>query len=411
VRILWVKAGKLLPVDTGGKIRSYNIMKHLARAHELTLLSYYGDRRDQSYENDIKNEFPAARTVFTSSAHSTTLKESIDYLRRIFQSTPYAVAKFTHRSVQQLLLQLVTPARADIGVCDFLAASGNFRTILPIPTVLFQHNVETILWQRMAATESNVVRRLAYRMEATKMARHEHWALRHFHHIIAVSEHDRRQMLAMNENTSISVVPTGVDTGKYSLAPAANSEPPKIVFTGSMDWEPNIDAVAYFCEQILPRLRSEIPNLTFQIVGRNPHSKVKRLAGDFVHVTGSVPSITEYLREAAVVVVPLRIGGGTRLKIFEAMAMGKAVVSTSIGAEGLDVQSGRDLIIADDPSGFANAVLRLLRDHELRQSYQHSAFQVAMRHDWSHIAQMFAAVLQDTIDNFKPTAVSKEMLT
>jgi glycosyltransferase involved in cell wall biosynthesis len=411
VRIVWVKAGKLLPVDTGGKIRSYNIMKHLAPAHELTLLSYYGVRRDQSYENDIKNEFPHAHTVFTSSAYSTTFKESINYLRRIFDPAPYAVAKFTHRTVQQLLLHLITPTKTDVAVCDFLAASRNFPKVLSIPTVLFQHNVETVLWQRRAGTESNVVKRLAYRIEAAKMARQEQWALSHFHHIIAVSEHDRQQMLAMNGKTSISVVPTGVDTGKYSLAPPANTEPPRIVFTGSMDWEPNIDAVGYFCEQILPRLRSEIPNLIFQIVGRNPHPRVKRLATKFVQVTGSVPSVTEYLRDAAVVVVPLRIGGGTRLKIFEAMAMGKAIVSSSIGAEGLEVQSGRDLIIADDPSGFADAVLGLVRDRGIRRSYEEAAFKVAACHDWSRIAQLFAAVLQSTIEAFKVNSLREELRT
>ena len=176
-----------------------------------------------------------------------------------------------------------------------------------------------------------------------------------------------------------------------------------------MDWEPNIDAVVYFCDEILPRLRYEIPNLIFQIVGRSPHLKVKRLASDFVQVTGTVPSVHEYLREATVVVVPLRIGGGTRLKIFEAMAMGKAVVSTSIGAEGLDVERGHDLMIADDPSDFADCVLRLLRDHKLRQSYEQAAFKVAMCHDWSRIAQMFAVVLQNTIERFGATALFEKM--
>jgi polysaccharide biosynthesis protein PslH len=399
--VLWVKAGKLLPVDTGGKIRSYNIMKHLARAHEIRLLSYYGGPRDQSYENDIKKEFPQARTIFTASADATTFSQYLDYLRRILRPAPYAVEKFTHPAVQKLVLQIIAAEEIDIAVCDFLSASRNFPPVLSIPTVLFQHNVETTLWQRMAATESNVVKRLAYQIEAAKMARQEHWALSHFYHVIAVSQHDRQQMLAINSSSSISVVPTGVDTGKYPVAPPANADPPRIVFTGSMDWEPNIDAVIYFCEQILPRLRSEIPNLIFQVVGRNPHLKVKRLASEFVQVTGTVSSVTEYLREATVVVVPLRIGGGTRLKLFEAMAMGKAIVSTSIGAEGLELESGRDLMVADAPSAFADAVLRLLRDGGMRRNYEEAAFNFARCHDWSSVTQVFAAVLQSTIQSFK----------
>src|SRR5208282_1666566 len=132
-----------------------------------------------------------------------------------------------------------------------------------------------------------------------------------------------------------------------------------------MDWEPNIDAVAYFCQEVFPMVRAEFPSAVFQIVGRNPHPRVQQLGSQSVQVTGTVPSVADYLRDATVVVVPLRIGGGTRLKIYEAMAMGKAVVSTSIGAEGLDVRSGRDLILADDPAAFAEAILSLLRDAAL----------------------------------------------
>ena len=252
--------------------------------------------------------------------------------------------------------------KLDVAVCDFLSASLNFPENLATPTVLFQHNVESALWQRMATTESNPVKRFAYQIEARKMTRYERRALRKFHHVIAVSEHDRQQMLAMDPSCSITVVPTGVDTQKYPLAPPASANPPRIVFTGSMDWEPNIDAVDYFCREIFPRVRAEFPAAVFQIVGRNPHARVKQLASPSVQVTGTVPSVAEYLRDATVVVVPLRIGGGTRLKIFEAMAMGKAVISTSIGAEGLDVESGRDLMLADDAASIAQAINLLLRD-------------------------------------------------
>ena len=400
MRILWVKAGKLLPVDTGGKIRSYNILRHLARSHQVTLVSYYGGHRDSAYEDAIQKEFPGAHTVFTAAPDSTTLEQSADYLRRLFQSAPFAVSKFTHPRVQQTVSDFLVAARTDVAVCDFLSASQNFPRALPTPTVLFQHNVETALWRRMASTESNLIKRIAYKIEAAKMDRQERYALRHFHNIVAVSEHDRQLMLQMNPDCAISVVATGVDRQKYAVAPPAQADPPKIVFTGSMDWEPNIDAVNYFSEQILPRVRSEFPRAVFQIVGRNPHFKVKRLASDSVQVTGTVPSVDEYLRDATVVIVPLRIGGGTRLKIFEAMAMGKAMVSTSIGAEGLEVQSGRDLILADSPSAFADAILLLVRDQSLRRSYEQAAAKLAAQFDWSRIAEKFAGVLQDTVHKF-----------
>jgi glycosyltransferase involved in cell wall biosynthesis len=399
VRILWVKAGKLLPVDTGGKIRSYNVLKHLARAHQVTLLTYYGGARDSAYEVAIQNEFPGAQTIFTAALDST-LAQSAQYLRRLFQPVPFAVSKFTHARVRHSVSDLLSGGVVDVAVCDFLSASQNFPRALPTPTVLFQHNVETALWRRMASTESNLIKRLAYRIEAAKMERQERSALGRFRHIVAVSEHDRELMLQMNQRCTISVVPTGVDTEKYAVAPPAQAEPPRIVFTGSMDWEPNIDAIIYFCEQIFPRVLSNYPKAVFQIVGRNPHPKVKRLASDSVHVTGTVPSVADYLHDATVVIVPLRIGGGTRLKIFEAMAVGKAMVSTSVGAEGLSVQSGRDLILADSPTEFADAILLLVRDNAIRREYEHAAAKLAAQFDWSHIAMKFAYVLQNAVREF-----------
>ncbi len=400
MRILWVKAGKLLPVDTGGKIRSYNILTHLARSHEITFLSYYGGQRDPAYESDIQQKFPGARTVFTAAPDSTSLQQMIQYLRGWFRPAPFAIAKFTHFEVQREVSRVLSGEPVDVAVCDFLSASHNFPDVLPSPTVLFQHNVETTLWKRMASTESNPIKRLAYKHEAAKMDRQERYALMHFHHVIAVSDHDRRQMLDMVPGCAISVVPTGVDTQKYAVAPSSQSDPPRIVFTGSMDWEPNIDAVLYFCEEIFPAVRSAFPEAVFQIVGRQPHPKVKRLASDSVLVTGTVPSVADYLRDATVVIVPLRIGGGTRLKIFEAMAMGKAMVSTTIGAEGLDVHNGRDLILADTPSAFAEAIVSLLRDHGLRRRYEEAAVSLAAQYDWSRIAQQFAAVLQSAVQAF-----------
>ena len=399
MRILWVKAGKLLPVDSGGKIRSYNILRHLARAHEVTLLSYYGGRRDLQYEIDIARELPGAETVHTAALDGTAFTQSLDYARLVFRSAPFAVSKFTHTEVKRRVGSWIAEKNFDVAVCDFLSASLNFPEKLATPTVLFQHNVETVLWRRLAATDSSLGRRAAYTIEARKMATYERDALRKFHHVIAVSEHDRQQMLSMDPSCSISVVPTGVDTEKYTVAPPATADPPTIAFLGSMDWEPNIDAVLYFCREIFPRIRAQVPTAVFQIVGRNPHASVKQLASGAVQVTGTVPSVSEYLRDATVVVVPLRIGGGTRLKIFEAMATGKAVVSTSIGAEGLAVQSGRDLILADDAESFADATVRLLRDAALRSQYEQAAARLAGEYDWSKIVQQFAAVLQKACRN------------
>jgi polysaccharide biosynthesis protein PslH len=265
--------------------------------------------------------------------------------------------------------------------------------------VLFQHNVETMLWRRMADTEKSALRKLSYGIEARKMAAYETRTLRRFRHVIAVSEHDRQEMLSLAPGCTITVVPTGVDTEQYKPAPSVSGIPPRIVFTGSMDWEPNIDAVEYFCRDIFPSILGRFPETRFQIVGRNPHPRVKRLASASVEVTGTVPSVAEYLRNATVVIVPLRIGGGTRLKIFEAMAMRKAMVSTSIGAEGLDVTSGKDCLIADDAQSFAFAILSVLRDPTLRQTCEENAAALAARFDWSQIARRFADALSESMNS------------
>jgi glycosyltransferase involved in cell wall biosynthesis len=175
-----------------------------------------------------------------------------------------------------------------------------------------------------------------------------------------------------------------------------------------MDWEPNIDAMEYFCDQIWPRILAEYPDAIFQIVGRNPFARVQRLASQSVQVTGTVPSVNDYLRDATVVVVPLRIGGGTRLKIYEAMALGKALVSTSIGAEGLSFQDGRDLLLADDASSFADAILLLLRDSLVRRKFEQAAVALAAQYDWSVVASQLAEVLENiAVNSTVPSGIKK----
>lgn len=396
MKLLWVKAGKILPVDTGGRIRSFQILRSLAAREQVTFLSYYGGKRDLDYENDLKAKIPGAMTIHTAAPDTTSLERQVDYLMRVTHTAPYAVSKFTHPKVQEAVAEWLTEDRTDVAICDFLSASLNFPYPLPRPAVLFQHNVESSLWSRLASTEKNKLKKFLFKIEARKMERYERQALERFHHVIAVSEVDRQQMLEMQPRSPVSVVPTGVDCREFTVAPPSTALPPRIVFVGSMDWEPNVDAVKFFAEDIWPSIRAQFPQAIFEIVGRSPDEAVKRLACDSIRVSGTVPSILPHLRDATVVIVPLRIGGGTRLKIFEAMATGRAVVSTSIGAEGLDVASGKNLILADDPKSFADAIVLLLRDAPLRRRYEEAAAQQASKYDWSQISQRFLDVLRET---------------
>ena len=164
-----------------------------------------------------------------------------------------------------------------------------------------------------------------------------------------------------------------------------------------MDWRPNIDAVEWFCEAIWPRVRERVPDAIFRVVGRDPELRVRKLASASVEIVGRVPSVQEYLHRSAVVVVPLRVGGGTRLKIFEAMASARAVVSTRIGAEGLDVEDEANVLLRDDPAGFADAVVRVLQNPGERRRLELAALSLAERYDWANVAQQFEDVLLQAV--------------
>ena len=397
VRILWVKAGKLLPLDSGGKLRTYHILRHLSKAHALTYLSYYSGPRDERYERDIVEQLPGTVTVHTGGPGESALQRGLHYLRHVTSRAPYAVVKFTDSKVQRLVADWLGEGRFDVAVCDFLSSSLNFPRELATPSVLFQHNVEGILWRRKAELEARWVDRMVSRLESAKMQVCEPAQVKRFHHVISVSEQDREAMAAMTDASRLSVVPTGVDLDTYSYDPGARPSWPIVVFTGSMDWEPNIDGVEFFCSAIWPRVLAEVPEARFQIVGRHPPARVKRLASESVEVTGTVPSVLGFLRGAAVFVVPLRIGGGTRIKLYEGMAMGKATVSTTVGAEGLEVRSGRDLILADDPAAFAEAVIRFLREDDTRRRFEAAAAAHAQQYDWSVVTERFAGILEETV--------------
>jgi glycosyltransferase involved in cell wall biosynthesis len=394
MRILWVKAGQLLPVDTGGKIRTYNLLKELARQHEVTLLSYYGGPRDTAYDDALRAEFALAEPL--SGCWPLSLPGlGAKYVRWLPTTTPFAVGKFTAQAVRSRIVAACANARFDVAICDFLAPTANFPASLPVPTVLFQHNVESALWARQAQHERSALKRPIYRLEAHRMAGYEAEAVRRFDHVIAVSEHDRALMSRWVDAAHISVTPTGVNLAQFrNAAPDPGAAAPLVVFVGSMDWGPNEDGMLWFHRDVWPRVVAAMPSARLRIVGRHPPPAITQLAGDAIEVTGTVPSVIEHLHAAAVVIVPLRIGGGTRLKVYEAMAARRPVVATTIGAEGLDYRAGEDILIADAPGDFADAVIGLLRDPARRSGVGLAAERRAAIYDWPNVVGSFAATLR-----------------
>ncbi len=401
MRILWVKADKLLPVQHGGNIRTYHILRQLSASHELTFYSYYGGTPDSDYDRELRRQLPGAVTLCTGKRELSRAGRGVDYFARLGAHPPYAISRFQNANVRKQIQSWFHDQRFDVAVCDFLDAAVNFPGSLNIPSVLFQHNVESEIWRRRAAVARNPLAKMIWAMEFRKMRRFERVALCKFQHVIAVSENDRALMTEWVDGDRVTVVPTGVDLAEYRPEPGAaagTATAPLIVFVGAMDWQPNSDGVEYFCSEIWPAIRAEVPGARFRIVGRNPGKSVQKWASESIEITGRVTSVVEHLHEAAVVIVPLRIGGGTRLKIYEAMAAGKAVVSTTVGAEGLDVKHGRDIVLADDANSFGQAVLMLLRDPEMRRRYEEAAVETAGRYDWPAIGERFSEVLQSVAE-------------
>jgi sugar transferase (PEP-CTERM/EpsH1 system associated) len=318
---------------------------------------------------------------------------------------PYAVAKYRSRAFARRLRELIATRRFDLVVCDFLFPAVNLPARLPCPAVIFTHNVESEIWRRHAETKWFPAR-LLYILQYRRMLRFEGRTLRRFDAVLAVSDADRQTFARAYPNAirePVHVVPTGVDTA-YFVPGASDPASRSIVFTGSMDWLPNEDAMCYFVREVLPLVRAEEPSATLSIVGRAPTPSVRKLAVEAgVTVTGGVPDVRPYVRGAAVYIVPLRIGGGTRLKIFEAMAMGKAIVSTAVGAEGLPVTEGEHLLLADEPHAFARDIVRLMRDGHRRNELERAAraFVVAA-YDWSAVAGALETALLHTVRTRTP---------
>jgi len=395
MKLLWVKAGGLLPPDTGGKIRSFQILKQLARTHEITLFTFYPE-----HANDLHPQgadiFAKIIAVPLPLPPHRSLAEYARYGRMLMAGRAFTIDKYFYPEVRRRYAALRESAAFDLIVCDFIFPAPLIDWQTPPPKILFTHNVEAQVWQRYAKVAPNPFVKLACWLESRALNRVERHYVPLADYVLTVSENDRACFAEYVDPNRIAVIPTGVDTEYFQPMPGAE-QPNTTVFTGSMDWMPNEDGVVYFAEKILPLVRSEIPETLFWAVGRRPPRRLEALASGNVVVTGAVEDIRAYLGKAAVCVVPLRSGSGTRIKIFEAMAMGKAVVSTSLGAEGLPVRHGENIVLADDPAELARQVVDLLRDPQRREQLGKAARQLVVQHySWSSAAASFDQILNET---------------
>lgn len=399
MRILWLKTELLHPVDKGGKIRTYQMLKHINRLHDVTYLTL-ANQQDDPDALASANEYCARLVpVRWSETRKSSARFYTDLAFNLGSPLPYAIQKYRSTDMKRAFLRECFERDYDLVVCDFLTPAINYIHSPTRPAVLFQHNVESAIWRRHYETQTNRVKKAFFYNQWQKMYRYERDTCRAFNAVIAVSRADRDQMRDEFGVSEVYDVPTGVDT-EYFRPLGNGPDPYNLVFTGSMDWMPNEDAIIYFAEKILPQITRRMPLVTLTVVGRNPSRRLKAIAdaNNQIKVTGRVDDVRPFIDSASAYVVPLRVGGGTRLKIYEAMAMGKPVISTTIGAEGLPVADGKELLIADDPEAFAGAAIRLLSDARLRERVGRRArATVCAHHGWERAASDFMKVCEGVV--------------
>ena len=385
MRILFLSPTVPFPLTDGGRIRVFNLLKQIATKNDVTLLALETQPTDAEGVAQLQQLGVQVHLV----PNAPTLPPvSLDMLFKAFlRRQPITVARYDLPAYRQKFEELITTGTFDL-VHYEMFHTAQFHTEAHLPSVLSQQNVDSEIWRRLCGETANPFYKFAYWTQQLAFQRYERVLSPKFDAVTCTSDIDAIVFQRHCAEDVIEIIPNGVDVTHYQ--PNVSSEAPAhLIYIGSMDWYPNEDAVGFFADEVLPRIQESIPDVRFSIVGGNPSARVQKLAErKGVIVTGRVPEIKPYFAEATVFVVPLRIGSGTRLKILEALAMGKAIVSTSVGAEGLDLKDREEIFIADEPTVFADAVTRLLTDASLRRRIgEHGRARVERDYDWRSIGE------------------------
>lgn len=361
------------PAWQGTTIRNFNLIRSLAQRHAVDLLSFLAPGEELALDNPLQQL--CERIAFVEQPSRTTTQRIRSTLSTL---TPDMGLRLESPAMYELIQDWTKQTVYDvvqvegIELAQYGRAVAGRRRGAQLPALVFDnHNCEYLLQKRNALTDLRRPKRwpaAAYSLvQWQKLRRYEAAIVRDADAVVAVSDADREALLDLEVSTPITVVSNGIDLDAYrpmSESPTASPVSAKtIVFTGKMDYRPNIDAVLWFAQAVLPRVLTQAPDVRFQIVGMNPHPRLDTLRSHpSIEITGAVPDTRPYIHRATAYIIPMRIGGGTRFKALEAMACGAPIVSTSLGVEGIDVRNGEEMLIADAPEEFAAAVLRLLAE-------------------------------------------------
>ena len=394
MKLLWVFSDFLHPTTRGGQIRTLETLKRLHNRHEVHYAGMWdprfpeGPARAKEYASYV---YPVQRKVTEKTSPAFLLQIA----KGLVTDMPVAVFRHSNDEMRATVDRLLKEHAFDHVVCDFLSSTPHFSDLSRAS--LFQHNVEAMIWKRHVEHAGSPLRRTYFRRQARLMLDYEGRVCQSVKNIVAVSEADAAMMRKLYAAPRVMAVPTGVDVSFFR--PTVESQPSTdLVFVGSMDWMPNVDGVVWLVQEVLPLIRKKLPGCTLAVVGRTPGREVTELAERHpgIRITGTVPDVRPWLWESKVSIVPLRIGGGTRLKIYEAMAAGTAVVSTTVGAEGLNISPGENILIADEPGAFADACVRLISDAvERRRLARAAAELVETQHSWEAAAVEFERALSN----------------
>lgn len=385
MKILYVTTKSPLPTNDGHSLRTYNLLRSVAAQHSVTLLSFVKFPVEYSYQHELE--------AICSSVVLLSLPENNSKLRLIgsaainlFTSAPFVANKYAAENMRTAIKEHLAQQDFDLVHLDMLPLGG-YLDIIDKPVLLNAHNVESALLKRKAESLKDWPAQWYFTHQAARLNCFEQMVVSSVNHVVACSDEDRIILKSMVPSVSVDVVPNGVDTDHYQPSNSQLTDTKRLVFIGGMNWFPNKDAIVWFDDVIQNEMLQLDPEVRLDVIGRND-GDMKLRHQDSIVMHGFVDDVRTYLEQAAVVIVPIRVGGGTRLKVLEAMSMGKAMVSTSIGVEGIQVEHDKNVLIADTPQEFARAVYRLQNDAELRGRLGQAARELVInQYRWDVIGQ------------------------
>lgn len=385
------------PANTGKRIRTQNLLRRLSSDFAIDYLVHESGANEESIRFFAEHNI-CVHTAGSSISGKRGLLFPFKIAANLLSSKPYSVNSHTKPPFARRIKGLVRTGRYQLVHCEW-SPYANYYDYDGTPWIISAHNVEYMIWQRLTENERNPLKRAVFGAQAIKMKRFEREIFSTLRYFTAVSEDDACLMKKLGCK-DVAVVSNGVDIDYFASQDDAVVEPKSLVFTGSMDWLANQSAIRWFAEEIHPRLKDRV-DYRLYVVGRNPPDWMTASGGvpsEFV-ITGTVDDVRPYIARSSVYVVPLLVGGGSRLKILEALSMRKAIVSTSVGAEGLEVEDGRELVLADGPDEFVNAIVTLLDNEPQRKRLgEYGEALVHENYEWGQLARRQAEFWSKVID-------------